>query len=324
MIGRQDCDIARLHLAMNFRQTLIERLQRGRIACNIAAVAVIHVEIDEVGEDEIAVQSLIHGFERRLHQGIVTIGLDHPRHALMRIDIADLADCQDLAVPLDKAVKKRRLRRQNRKVAPVARSSKCRRTLPDEGACDDAADIQRIEDLADDLAQRNQPLQPEMHLVRRNLEDRVRRRVADRLARADMLFAKTGDDVRAGRMTISKDAREVALLADRIDKLRREGIALGREITPLEAHRRSGNFPMTGGRILALRDFVGAAMQTENVFRGRHASRAGSAGKRRDLQRPSADMLGSFNGPDLRPALSAAPAAQNSAMWPSVLEPKSP
>ena len=55
-------------------------------------MAVEHVEIDEIGEDEIAVLGLVHGLQRRVEQCHVAVGLDQPADALMREDIGDLAD----------------------------------------------------------------------------------------------------------------------------------------------------------------------------------------------------------------------------------------
>ncbi len=117
-----------------------------------------------------------------------------------------------------------------------------------------------------------------MCLVRRDLEDGVRRRVADRLAGADMLLAETGDDLRARGMAVAENAGHLRRAAERLDKLRRKGVALCREITPIESHRRSGDLPMARRRILAAGDFVGGAIDAVDLLRNRHAGRKAAGG----------------------------------------------
>ena len=99
---------------------------------------------------------------------------------------------------------------------------------------DDAADIERFQQFAGDLANRVQPLQPEFLLVGGDLEDTVRRRVADRLPGQSMLIAELGDDLCAGRMAISKNARKCRTLAQLRHNLLGEARDRAREISPVE------------------------------------------------------------------------------------------
>ncbi|MCY1242890.1 hypothetical protein D9M72_558830 [compost metagenome] len=107
--------------------------------------------------------------------------------------------------------------------------------------------------------------------MRRDLEDRVRRGVADRLAAAHVLLAVAGDDVGAGSMAIAEDAGNVAFAADGFDELGRKGIAFSRKVTPIEHDRRAADFPVPGGRVLAARDFAGGAKGTIDPIGHRHA-----------------------------------------------------
>src|SRR3546814_6586787 len=95
MVRRQDDEIARPQAPMDFRQSEIERFQCRRIAGNVAAVAVELVEIDEIGEDEVAVVGRVHGVQRSGHEGGIAIGLHHRSEehtselqSLMRISYA--------------------------------------------------------------------------------------------------------------------------------------------------------------------------------------------------------------------------------------------
>ena len=124
-----------------------------------------------------------------------------------------------------------------------------------------------------------------MGFVGGDLEDGIRRRVADRLAGADMLFPEPGDDVCSGCMAIAQNARDVAFAADGVHQFRGEGLALGREITPIEHHRRPGDFPMAGWRILAAGDLVGCAIKAEDPLRHRHPGWIVAAGKLCDFQK---------------------------------------
>ena len=55
MVRGDDDEIAGLQPLLQLRQAPVERLERRRIANDIAAVTVERVEIDEVGEDQVAV-----------------------------------------------------------------------------------------------------------------------------------------------------------------------------------------------------------------------------------------------------------------------------
>ena len=54
MVGGDDDDVVELKEAFEFREPSIEGFEGGSVAGNVAPVAIKHVEIDEIREDEIA------------------------------------------------------------------------------------------------------------------------------------------------------------------------------------------------------------------------------------------------------------------------------
>ena len=115
--------------------------------------------------------------------------------------------------------------------------------LADERPCDHPPDSQRINQPAHDLTEFVKPLEPEMALMRGDLQDRVDRGVADRLAGADVLLAEPLDDLGARRMAVAEDARHLALADHRRGQIRRKGGNRIREIAPVETHRQRRRSP---------------------------------------------------------------------------------
>ena len=70
-----------------------------------------------------------------------------------------------------------------------------------------------------DQAELIETTESEMLLVGGDLEHRVRRRVADGLAGADMLFAELGDDLGSGSVAIPEDAGQARFLDERLRQL---------------------------------------------------------------------------------------------------------
>src|SRR6185503_3909797 len=85
-------------------------------------------------------------------------------------------------------------------------------------------------------------------LVRSDLEDRVRARVDDPLARALMLFTELLDDLGPARGLVAEHAAARAV-HERVDHIVRKPERIGRHrLRRDDAHQ----FPMTGRRVLAL------------------------------------------------------------------------
>ena len=140
VVGGQDQQIVRAQRGDELGQPGVEGLERRGVAGDVAAVAVDRVEIDEVGEDEVAVAGHVDGVEGAVEQRHVAAALDLVGDAVAGEDVGDLADGVDLAGrPLD-PVEQRRLGRRDREVAAVAGAVEARRGLADERPGDDTAD----------------------------------------------------------------------------------------------------------------------------------------------------------------------------------------
>ena len=86
-----------LSIAISSRQAAVEILQAGGVAGDVAAVPVELVEVDEVGEDEIAVLRLGKRLQRAIELGLVVRRLQHSGDAAAGEDVGDLADGKNLA-----------------------------------------------------------------------------------------------------------------------------------------------------------------------------------------------------------------------------------
>jgi hypothetical protein len=134
------------------------------------------------------------------------------------------------------------------------------RLLAEERPRDHPRDIQRLQQGLRRCAHPVKPLQPEMRLMRRDLKDRIRRGVADRLQAPDMLFAILLDDLGARGMAVPQDAGKIAVGDQARDEIFREAGQGLRKIAPVERHRAAGDLPMPARRILAHGNFRGAAI----------------------------------------------------------------
>ncbi len=112
---------------------------------------------------------------------------------------------------LRQPVEDRRLRRRHGVVVPVGGALEGLRRLADERPRDHPADVERVAESPRDLADLVEPVEAEVRLVRRDLEDRIGRRVADRLARSDVLLAELLDDRHARGVLVAEDARQFRL-----------------------------------------------------------------------------------------------------------------
>ena len=124
----------------------------------------------------------------------------------MREDIAYLADADHPAAARGQAIEQRRLGRGHGEIAPVGRSLESRCGLAEKRPGDHPPDVQRVDEGAHRPAQLIEPFEPEMPLMGRDLDDGIGRRVADRLACPDVLFAQPRDDLRARCVAVAQDA----------------------------------------------------------------------------------------------------------------------
>jgi hypothetical protein len=80
--------------------------------------------------------------------------------------------------------------------------------------------------------------------MRGDLEHAIGGGVANRPTGVHVLVAELRDDLGAGRVFVAEGAVEAAALAQLVDQLPRKTRLRFRKVTPLEAHRCAGDFPM--------------------------------------------------------------------------------
>ncbi len=226
-------------------------------------------------------------------------------------DVVDLADRDDRPPGIVGAVQQRRLGRQYGVILAVAGALEIGGRFADEGPGDHAADHgiahRAVENGAGDLAHLVEPLQPEMPFMRGDLQHGIRGGVADRLAGADVLRAKLGDDVRARGMLVAENAGQPCLAHQSIGESGRERSARSWGSSPSRTAPARRKFPnvrtacpcpwkprwrCSGQRM------AGSAGQTRRAARRRHCARRNPS--------PSRSRLGKCNGPERRPSRVAA------------------
>ena len=159
----------------------------------------------------------------------------------------------------DHPVEERRFGRRDGEVLAVRGTDEGAGGLADEGAGDDPADAERVDDLGADAADLVEPIEAEVRLVRGDLQHAVGGGVEDRLAGGDVLLAEGVQHRHAGGMRVAERTGEAGagdqLLGDRGGD-RRVG---AREVVPVPGHRHAGQLPVAGGRVLAAGDLGGGA-----------------------------------------------------------------
>ena len=95
VVGGDDAEVLRLQRGFDVEQPAVERFEAGRIAGNVAAVAPLGVEIDEIDEDETAVCGRPQRFDEKIDVAVVALALALVPGVAMGEDVADLADRDD-------------------------------------------------------------------------------------------------------------------------------------------------------------------------------------------------------------------------------------
>ena len=98
-----------------------------------------------------------------------------------------------------------------------------------------------------------EPVAAKNGFMRGDLQNRIRRRVADWRLGPNVLGAETCDDLGSRCMTIAENARKPALGDQGLNQLGRKARLGFWKIPPGLQARRPGDFPMAGRRILARR-----------------------------------------------------------------------
>ncbi len=172
MIGGQKQDIATAQSGKSFRQPPVEGLERCGITSNIPAMAEKRIEIDEVRKNQVAIAGIVHATECGVEQRHVSGGLARLRHAAVGENIADLADAYHPVAARGQPVEQCGLGWWHGEIAPVGCAFECLLGFADEGTRDHPADVQRVDQPADDAAKLVKAFESEMRFMRGDLEDR--------------------------------------------------------------------------------------------------------------------------------------------------------
>ena len=199
------------HRRLDLRQPRVERLEAGGEAGDVAAVAVFAVEVDQIDEDEAAVGGLA---ERRSARSTLP-ALSRPlisRPVKRWAKMSPILPIDTTSRPASTARCKQIVgQRRNREILAVGGAGEIGGGAADERPGDDAADRQRIAQAPRDAAEVVEPLEPERLLMRGDLEHRVGRGVADRLAAPHVRLAELGDDRGARGVAVAENARQLRL-----------------------------------------------------------------------------------------------------------------
>ena len=187
-------------------------------------MAVEHVEVDEVGEDQ-APAALVQHVEHRLEDGPVVPGLDLPGEAALPENARHLADGEGRDPSLRTPIRQRRPGwRECDVLAGFGPDIGAGRAH--EGARDHAGDAPPPRDLERLRAEGVQLRDRKDVLVRRHLEHAVGARVDDGPARAYVLLTQTGNHLGAAGYFVPQPA-EARLRDEGIEQVRRERVEVG-------------------------------------------------------------------------------------------------
>src|SRR5210317_166130 len=115
-------------------------------------MAVEHVEVDEVGENDRVIAGRIHFTKRHIKQRFVAAGFDLSCYALMCIDVGDFADTDNIPALFHELVEDCGCMWWRGQVPAVSRTDIAVRPVTNKWPCDDASDVVLIHELSRDLA----------------------------------------------------------------------------------------------------------------------------------------------------------------------------
>ena len=197
VIRGDDRKIVGAQRGLDLGQPRVEGFEAGGVTGDIAAVAVFGVEIDEIDEDKPAVVRCL----QRLHQQVdmfrVRLALQLEAGVAMGEDVADLANRHDRPPCRRRSRKQIAGQRRNREILAVGGAREGALALAEKGSGDNAANVEGIAKPTRDAAEVIEAFETEGLFMRGDLQDRIRRRVADRLQRPQMLLAEFLYDLRA-------------------------------------------------------------------------------------------------------------------------------
>ena len=120
MVGGEPEHVAGLQRRFKCGQPAVKRFERVGVTGDVAAVAVVHVEVDQVGEHQATVTATLQRLQGSPTQCGIAFGLDDLAGATVGKDVADLANRYDLTTGRLQPVEQRIFGRRGGEVTPVA------------------------------------------------------------------------------------------------------------------------------------------------------------------------------------------------------------
>jgi len=261
----------------------VEFLERAGESFDVLAMAVEHVEVDEVAEDEAGWAFANRGSEFG-HAIRVGTGGDVVGDAAAIVNIVNFADAKNGNVLFGEHIEQHGHGRVDGVIMAAWRAHEVA-GRSGERAGDDAADAVRpLQKFAGDFTHFVKVGDGDYFFVGGNLEDAVAGSVNDGFAGADVLFAKLLDDFGAGGRLVA-DGFAADARFESADDFRREAVFVHRK-SLIEPH--AGHFPVAGSGVFAWR--VRGALAV-----GGEGQRGGSEmRKRHDVGEAERDQRGNF------------------------------
>ena len=264
-------DRGRDHAPGDGRERGVDLRQRTSVPVGIPPMAIEHVGIDQVDEEEARQHRLQH-FRGPAQSVRISLGVHRLGDALAVVDVGDLAQPHGPHALLRQAIQDRSLRRRLREVPAIVGALEPSLRVADERPRDDARQPIALADGTSGVAPGVQRLERDLLLLRGDLEDAVRAGVDDGHPGAEVLLAQLVEDDGAARRPVAEEAGRPGEAQPFVHQLLRES-ARERGESALQHHPH--HFPVPGGGVLALRLLRHAA---ESSTRGIGPRAAGDPG----------------------------------------------
>ena len=247
MVGRDHQDVALPHPGDEVGKELVELGGSSSVACHIAAVAVEHIEIDEVHEGQTLEVAGLQSLGEGDAVGVAG-GLNFFRHALAVEDVENFADRDDVPARVLQQVQHGLARRLEAQVVAVGGAVEGIGSMAEEGACDDAAHaVLALQHLAGNFAIAVQLMHRHKLLVCGNLEHAVGAGVDDEGILPHGLLAVVLQHLCAGVGLVAEHLM-AGLFLKLVDEAVGEAVREGGQGLRADDAR---NFPVADGGILA-------------------------------------------------------------------------
>ena len=289
VVGGHDQQVVGAELGQHLPDTRVGLLQRLRVALDVVAVAVEHVEIHQVDEQQPRAVRLQR--RQRLGDAVgVALGLDVVRHALPAVDVVNLPDAEGEHARLLQPRHQQRLGRIDG-VVVAAHGAPEAAGLPLERPRNHPPHLmRRRQQVARGLAHAVELFHRNNLFVRGNLEDAVGGGVHNRRAGLHVLRAQLFDDLRPARRFVAQRLAAHRPL-ELFHHLGRKTVGIGRKGF---LHVQARHLPVAGGGV-----FAGRGQRRLAVGGSRMLSRR-QVLERFDVRQPQLDQVGQLQRPRSR------------------------